>query len=600
MAAKGVDFTYNDAGQIATITRYADADGDTDTAGTLTVAVSTFSYSDDLGWLTGLVHELNDAAQTEISYGYTYQDDGRIDTIDSSEDGLYDYDYDETGQLTDVTLDSTPVEGYDYDANGNRTSANGDTYTTTAFNRLETIDDGTNVTAYGYDYEGNLTLTFIDANENSTLDSGDTDIVEYAWDHRNRLVGVTNYDTFADYGTTSSQEVDYVYDYLNRLVARTIDEDGSGATYSDETEYYVYDGGEPGTAEQPDQDADVGQIVLQLDENGAPTHRYLWGPAVDQILADEVVDDGTADDVNWTLTDHQNTVRDLVEYNPGTNTASVINHITYDSYGNALNAVDCLFAFTGRLSDSATGLQNNLNRWYDPEVGRWLSEDPIGFEGGDANLYRYVANDPGNGVDPSGLEGSNPPIPIGSIPIPNLGTAFVNSDGSATLDGIPGRVEFEGDTPKFIPDDPNMSFPTEPSTLELMVDGVLTLLGMKAAKTGGSLLFRWGDDAAKGLDKVADSAKVADKAADAAKTADKAADAAKKATKTTDEWFEQRRKIERAEELWELNQKRGRYLDMAEDAMSKAREALKNGDVKKASEWRAKAKELLELAAEPK
>ncbi len=40
---------------------------------------------------------------------------------------------------------------------------------------------------------------------------------------------------------------------------------------------------------------------------------------------------------------------------------------------------------------------------YDPVVGRWLEEDPIGFEGGDKNLYRYVKNDPTNVTDPSGL-----------------------------------------------------------------------------------------------------------------------------------------------------------------------------------------------------
>jgi RHS repeat-associated protein len=77
--------------------------------------------------------------------------------------------------------------------------------------------------------------------------------------------------------------------------------------------------------------------------------------------------------------------------------------------------VDLAFAYTGRLLDKATGLQNNLNRWYDARVGRWLSEDPIGFNAGDANLYRYVGNGPVNGVDPSGLvppgrpEGPAPP-----------------------------------------------------------------------------------------------------------------------------------------------------------------------------------------------
>jgi uncharacterized protein RhaS with RHS repeats len=40
---------------------------------------------------------------------------------------------------------------------------------------------------------------------------------------------------------------------------------------------------------------------------------------------------------------------------------------------------------------------------YDPTVGRWITEDPIGFEGNDANLYRYVGNSPTNYLDPSGL-----------------------------------------------------------------------------------------------------------------------------------------------------------------------------------------------------
>jgi hypothetical protein len=46
---------------------------------------------------------------------------------------------------------------------------------------------------------------------------------------------------------------------------------------------------------------------------------------------------------------------------------------------------------------------------YDPRVGRWLSEDPLGFTAGDANVYRYVLNSPTNFTDPSGLF-SLPPI----------------------------------------------------------------------------------------------------------------------------------------------------------------------------------------------
>ncbi|ASV76675.1 hypothetical protein THTE_4074 [Thermogutta terrifontis] len=72
---------------------------------------------------------------------------------------------------------------------------------------------------------------------------------------------------------------------------------------------------------------------------------------------------------------------------------------------------DWLFLFTARPFDADTGLQNNLNRWYDACVGRWLSEDPIGFDGGDANLYRYVGNKPTGFQDPTGLKQS--PCPCG-------------------------------------------------------------------------------------------------------------------------------------------------------------------------------------------
>ena len=53
---------------------------------------------------------------------------------------------------------------------------------------------------------------------------------------------------------------------------------------------------------------------------------------------------------------------------------------------------------------------------YDPSIGRWFTEDPIEFEGGDADLYRYVGNDPTNAIDPSGLalEVAGKPVAVGS------------------------------------------------------------------------------------------------------------------------------------------------------------------------------------------
>ncbi len=64
-----------------------------------------------------------------------------------------------------------------------------------------------------------------------------------------------------------------------------------------------------------------------------------------------------------------------------------------------------MFGYTGKYFDEVTGLQNNWNRWYDPKQGRFISQDPIGFAGGDENLYRYVGNSPTNYKDSNGLWG---------------------------------------------------------------------------------------------------------------------------------------------------------------------------------------------------
>ena len=147
------------------------------------------------------------------------------------------------------------------------------------------------------------------------------------------------------------------------------------------------------------------ETALQFEKTGAGdlaatdlSHRYLCGPAVDQLFADETVDNGGAEDVLWTLGDHLNSVRDLAVYDPGTDTTTIANHRVYDSFGNLTSqtnaAVDSIFGYTGRMFDKETALQNNLNRWYDAKTGRWISKDPIGFDGGNANIFCYVGNKP--------------------------------------------------------------------------------------------------------------------------------------------------------------------------------------------------------------
>ena len=409
VADKRVDFEYNALGQFASITRYADL------SGTDLVATTEYTY-DDRGRLTDLEHAQN--STTLAGYAWQYDAAGRIARFtisDATTSHDYDYTYDKTNQLTGVALDDTAIEAYEYDANGNReksglTGSQVD-YTTGADNQLETVTAGGQTFTYLYDAEGNTTARFIDVGDDG-LGTGDTEITEYTWDHRNRLTHVVD---SAVYGQATTQEVEYSYDYLNRLVARTIDPDGDGTQETATTEYFVYDttsnvlapldprvGAFPSALTPAE---DYGQIVLRMDASGNPTHRYLWGPGVDQIIADEEVDTGAAEDIVWTLTDHQNSVRDLARYNTTSGLTTVEEHIDYDAFGKPLSpsGVDAVIGSTGRLYDEATGLRDHDQRWYDVAIARWLSQDPIAFAAGDANLYRYCGNDPVGEVDPSGL-----------------------------------------------------------------------------------------------------------------------------------------------------------------------------------------------------
>jgi RHS repeat-associated protein len=177
------------------------------------------------------------------------------------------------------------------------------------------------------------------------------------------------------------KSVEYAYDVFDRRLAKSFDPDGAGAAPAT-IERFVYDGD---------------HIALVFDGAGNLTHRYLHGPVIDQVLAEEKA----SGQVLWALSDHQGTVRDVVN-----NAGTVVNHITYDSFERVTREtnpnVDFRFGYTGRELDSETGLYYYRARYYDPSTGRFISADPIGFDAGDANLYRYVFNSPTNYTDPSG------------------------------------------------------------------------------------------------------------------------------------------------------------------------------------------------------
>ncbi|MTF38985.1 RHS repeat-associated core domain-containing protein [Cyanobacterium aponinum] len=187
------------------------------------------------------------------------------------------------------------------------------------------------------------------------------------------LVAVTDFDSSGN----GLQVVELSYDMFGQRLSKVVD---GVATY------FVYDRDD---------------VILDFvdDGNGVELDmRYLHGNQVDEVLAQE---DGNGD-VVWLLRDYLGTIRDLVD-----NTGDVVNHLTYDSYGNVVSetnsAVDSRYRFTGREWDEEIELYYYRARYYSGQTGRFISVDPISFESDTYNLYGYVDNNPISNVDPSGL-----------------------------------------------------------------------------------------------------------------------------------------------------------------------------------------------------
>ena len=151
-----------------------------------------------------------------------------------------------------------------------------------------------------------------------------------------------------------------------------------------------------------------GQVVLEYDTTSSVDvvkSVNLWGANIDELVAVEQMAQSVNDNnvILWAYGDHLNSIRDVVLYDSIIQTATVVNHLIYNAFGILVSSTNAAanpttispllnYRYTGKFFDDSTGLQNNINRWYDNTTGKWISVDPIGFNGGDANLYRYVGN----------------------------------------------------------------------------------------------------------------------------------------------------------------------------------------------------------------
>ena len=135
--------------------------------------------------------------------------------------------------------------------------------------------------------------------------------------------------------------------------------------------------------------------IVQEIENGTVTVNYIRTLNIDEPLA-RIKSDGT---VRYYQQDALGSVIGLT-----TESGQLTTSYSYDPYGNVTisgEASDNPFQYTGRENDG-TGLYYYRARYYSPELQRFISEDPIGFNGG-INFYRYVGNGPTRYIDPLGL-----------------------------------------------------------------------------------------------------------------------------------------------------------------------------------------------------
>jgi RHS repeat-associated protein len=127
----------------------------------------------------------------------------------------------------------------------------------------------------------------------------------------------------------------------------------------------------------------------ERDASGNVTKRF-FGNAGEQIAGTNY----------YYTTDHLGSVREMTD-----SSGAIRARYDYDPYGRITKVSGDLesdFGYAGYYRHQASGLNATLYRFYDPEIGRWLSRDPLGEEGG-LNLYAYVENDPVNWIDPLGL-----------------------------------------------------------------------------------------------------------------------------------------------------------------------------------------------------
>jgi RHS repeat-associated protein len=315
------------------------------------------------------------------------------------------FSYDPADQIVGVQLDVPSPQNVQsvpwtiiYDANGNRFNFSPygptDTYT---INNLNQYSKRNNIDAT-YDFTGNLA---------QSPDSGASQLT-CTYDAQNRLLTATKS------GGTDT----FKYDGLNRQVSR--------AVTGQPTIYNVWDGW------------DLVQEYHMSGNNAVEDASYLYGATglVKNLLTNNYYyQDGSGSTSH--LANSSGVLQEWYRYDlQGT-------PVFYDANNNqrAASAYGVRHLFTGQQWYSELGLYDLRNRFYSPDIGRFLQPDPIGFDGDPTNLYCYAGNNPVVYADPTGLfrggQFAVGVVTLASGPGAIIGGAALSSTGVGAIAGVP-------------------------------------------------------------------------------------------------------------------------------------------------------------------
>jgi RHS repeat-associated protein len=319
----------------------------------------TFVYGYDTA---GRLSQITQSANT---FAFSYDTAGRRTGLSHPNGVSTEYGYSPSGYLTSILAryNQTTTDSYAYthDGVGNRTTTAdlfGVHQYDYAYQLLSAVHPDALTENFTYDEAGNRLSATVDE-ENTPAGTA----IAYGYDYENKLIQVTLPNT----------TVQYKYDPFGRRIEKSV---------NNVITRYLYDGP---------------NVVTEYDDNGNTTAKYTHNLAVDDPLA---VQQGTS--TYYYHKDGLGSVTALT--NPS---GSVVKRYRYRAFGEIYSEPGSVvqpYTFTAREKDPETGLYYYRARYYDPKAGRFISKDPIGFAGGDANLFKYAQNNPINRIDPSGLD----------------------------------------------------------------------------------------------------------------------------------------------------------------------------------------------------